>query len=61
MGADTVQSSAIERKSNEIFISYSRKDKEFVQALDASLRQLGYDPWVDWEDIQPTEDWWTAI
>ncbi|MEB3336879.1 MAG: toll/interleukin-1 receptor domain-containing protein, partial [Leptolyngbyaceae bacterium] len=52
---------AADVRVNEIFISYSRKDKEFVQFLDGSLRNLGHDPWVDWEDIQPTEDWWAAI
>jgi DNA polymerase III delta prime subunit len=46
---------------NEIFISYSRRDKEFVTQLDNALRQIGWDPWVDWSDIHPTEDWWTAI
>lgn len=46
---------------NEIFISYSRRDKEFVQRLDAALRASNRNPWVDWEDIQPTEDWWAAI
>ena len=46
---------------NDIFISYSRKDKEFIQTLVASFRERDHDPWVDWQDIQPTEDWWKAI
>jgi eukaryotic-like serine/threonine-protein kinase len=46
---------------NEIFISYSRQDKAFVVDLDRALRQDGYDPWVDWSDIYPAEDWWQAI
>lgn len=46
---------------NDIFISYSRRDKAFVQVLDNALRQVNQDPWVDWDDIQPTEDWWQAI
>lgn len=61
MGIDTIESDAIERQRNEIFISYSRKDKAFVQTLSATLERLGYSLWVDWEDIQPTEDWWAAI
>lgn len=48
-------------RTNDIFISYSRKDKAFVQLLDAALREIGQDPWVDWDDIKPTEDWWKAI
>ncbi|MCU0523699.1 MAG: TIR domain-containing protein [Elainella sp. Prado103] len=47
--------------TNEIFISYSRRDQDFVITLDQTLRQNGYDPWVDWSDIQPAEDWWQAI
>ena len=46
---------------NEIFISYSRKDKPFVQKLDAALRATGRDPWVDWQDIPLTADWWSEI
>lgn len=46
---------------NEIFISYSRKDKVFVQALDTAFRAIDQTPWVDWDSIQPTEDWWQAI
>lgn len=46
---------------NDVFISYSRKDKEFVQQLDAAFRQKDRDPWIDWNDIQPSEDWWQAI
>ncbi|MEM7345388.1 MAG: TIR domain-containing protein, partial [Chloroflexota bacterium] len=46
---------------NEVFISYSRKDKSFAQKLDAALRASGRDPWVDWEDIPLTSDWWAEI
>ncbi len=47
--------------SNEVFISYSRKDQEFVRILDAAFRQIDRDPWVDWNDIQKGEEWWKAI
>lgn len=46
---------------NEIFISYSRQDKDFVTILHNTLCQNGHNPWVDWSDIQPAEDWWAAI
>lgn len=46
---------------NEVFISYSRRDKEFVTRLDNALRQAGRNPWIDWSDIQPAENWWKAI
>lgn len=46
---------------NDVFISYSRKDKAFVQQLFAALEQQGHDAWVDWDDIEYAEDWWRKI
>jgi hypothetical protein len=40
----------------DLFIFYSRKDKDFVRRLDESLKSRGREAWVDWEDIRPTED-----
>lgn len=45
----------------DIFISYSRRDKEFIQKLDQAFKSLQKDVWVDWEDIPPTADWWQEI
>ncbi len=45
----------------DVFISYSRRDKEFVQRLHQSLAALKSDVWVDWEDIPLTADWWKEI
>ncbi|NET38100.1 MAG: TIR domain-containing protein [Cyanothece sp. SIO1E1] len=45
----------------DVFISYSRKDKEFVQKLHAALEQAGRDAWVDWAGIAPTAEWWEEI
>src|SRR6476469_131740 len=45
----------------DVFISYSRKDKDFVRRLDNALKSLGREAWVDWEDIRPTEDFMQAI
>jgi tetratricopeptide (TPR) repeat protein len=45
----------------DIFISYSRKDKDFVRRLDEALKNRGREAWVDWEDIRPTEEWMQAI
>jgi hypothetical protein len=46
---------------SDVFISYSRKDKEFVQNLHAALAEQKRDVWVDWEDIPLTADWWAEI
>ncbi|MBD2099592.1 toll/interleukin-1 receptor domain-containing protein [Leptolyngbya sp. FACHB-261] len=44
-----------------VFISYSRKDKPFVQKLHDALRSQQQKTWVDWDGIEWTEDWWQAI
>ncbi len=41
----------------DVFISYSRKDKDFVLALHQALEERGKDTWVDWEDIPLTAEW----
>jgi len=46
---------------NEIFISYSRKNKPFVQKLVDRLQQMERSTWIDWEDIPWTADWWREI
>jgi nucleoid-associated protein YgaU len=46
---------------SDVFISYSRRDKAFVQRLHHALAAEGRDTWVDWEDIEYTEDWWAGI
>src|SRR4051812_29988178 len=46
---------------SDVFISYSRKDKEFVQTLHKVLTENKRDVWVDWEDIPTTADWHAEI
>jgi WD40 repeat protein len=45
----------------DVFISYSRTDKPFVQRVHKALSSDGRDVWVDWEDIPLTSDWWSEI
>lgn len=45
----------------DVFISYSRKDSDFVRQLHEALKQQGRDTWVDWEDIPPTAEWWREV
>lgn len=42
---------------SDVFISYSRKDAEFVRRLYDALKIAGRDVWVDWEDIPLMADW----
>ncbi|XGV97440.1 MAG: TIR domain-containing protein [Leptolyngbya sp. BL-A-14] len=46
---------------SDVFISYSRKDKAFVQTLHTALQEHQRDTWVDWQDIPLTADWWVEI
>ena len=46
---------------SDVFISYSRKDKPFVQKLHKALRSQQRQTWVDWDAIEWTENWWQAI
>ncbi|MEO8606270.1 MAG: toll/interleukin-1 receptor domain-containing protein [Chloroflexota bacterium] len=46
---------------SDVMISYSRRDKAFVQRLDAALRASGREVWVDWEDIPTGADFMEEI
>src|SRR5512138_2719454 len=45
----------------KIFISYSRKDIDFVRKLAEDLDKAGYDVWWDLTDLQGGDDWPRAI
>jgi len=45
----------------DVFISYSRKDKEFANKLVTTLEERKRDVWVDWEDIPLAQDWFDEI
>lgn len=45
----------------DVFISYSRKDKDFVRQLHDRLSAAQREAWVDWEGIPLTADWWEEI
>lgn len=45
----------------DVFISYSRKDKDFVSRLHDGLAKINRDTWVDWEGIPPTAEWMKEI
>jgi len=46
---------------SDIFVSYSRKDKPFVERLVAALQERGKTVWIDWENIPLTADWMKEI
>jgi TPR repeat protein len=45
----------------KVFISYSRRDIEFANRLDAALRARGFEPLIDRTDIYAFEEWWKRI
>ena len=45
----------------KIFLSYSRKDSAVARKLIDALKEMGHDPWVDWEDIPPAVGWLEQI
>lgn len=45
----------------DVFISYSRRDKEFVERLNQALEAHGKDAWVDWQDIPASAEWLREI
>ena len=46
---------------DKIFISYSRKDIDFVRKLADDLETAGYDVWWDITDLQGGDDWVKTI
>lgn len=45
----------------DVFISYSRLDKEFVGQLREFLIAKDQEVWIDWESIPPSQAWWSEI
>jgi len=41
----------------QVFISYSRKDKDFAPKLRDALAAQKREAWVDWKDIPLTAQW----
>jgi hypothetical protein len=46
---------------SDVFVSYSRLDREFVSQLREGLIRQGQDVWIDWEAIPPSQAWWSEI
>ncbi len=45
----------------DVFVSYSRKDIDFVRTLVGALAERGKEVWVDWEGIPPTVEFMEEI
>ncbi len=49
--------SAASHESANVFISYSRKDKDFAVRLTDALKAAGKQSWIDWDNIPLTAQW----
>ena len=59
--ANMMKSVVQDKRATKVFVSYSRRNKPFVEKLHASLVGEGFQTWVDWEGIPLTADWWAEI
>jgi WD40 repeat protein len=48
-------------KQTDVFISYSRKDRDFAEKLYTFLQDDHLNSWIDWENIPVAVDWWQEI
>ena len=46
---------------SDVFISYSRRDIDFVRHLFDQLKARDREAWAAWQDIPPTADWLAEI
>ena len=46
---------------SDVFISYSRRDIDFVRDLFDQLKARDREAWADWQDIPATADWLAEI
>src|SRR6185503_12410273 len=46
---------------DDIFISYSRRDKDFTQKLYDALKGVNRAVWADWDSIPAASDWFAEI
>ena len=45
----------------DVFISYAREDRKFVQRLHDALATEGRQSWVDWEGIPALAKWMAEV
>ncbi|QPP08110.1 TIR domain-containing protein [Streptomyces bathyalis] len=47
--------------TGKVFLSYSRKDTDFARRLSPGLQERLGELWVDWQAINPSEEWRESI
>jgi WD40 repeat protein len=59
--ADIEPTAGLGQSKAKIFISYSRRDLDFADRLEAGLKARGFDTLIDRSEIYALEDWWKRI
>jgi CRP-like cAMP-binding protein len=49
------------QQQGRVFISYARKDVDFVYQLYEGLTHSGIETWIDLKGLPPASDWWAEI
>lgn len=49
------------RMNKKVFIIYSHKDKDAARKLTDELKNMGYNPWLDEQEIVPGQNWTKAV
>jgi hypothetical protein len=52
---------AREREGRRIFLIYAREDLEAARSLAAKLKEHGFNPWLDVDEITPGQVWQKAV
>jgi tetratricopeptide (TPR) repeat protein len=55
------ENSQVLKAQTNVFISYSRKDMDFVDRLGAALTARNFNPFIDRREILAFEEWWRRI
>ena len=61
MNAEAPTPDAGQQTKARVFISYSRRDMAFADALEAVLKARGFEPLIDRTEIYAFEEWWQRI
>lgn len=50
-----------QRKKGNIFLIYAHEDIKSAKSISSQLRELGFSPWLDVEQISPGQIWQKAV
>ena len=49
------------RMNKKVFIIYSHKDRDSARKLTNDLKEMGYNPWLDEQEIVPGQNWTKTV